>query len=340
MNQPGSYNPDPSERALDGRGNSDTRAKGKLPLSLPNIHNFQFKGYNMNTMKRFLIAVLAVLLASGAMAQQPPFPDVPAGHWAEDAVARIADLGIVIGFPDGTFRGNEGFTRYQAALVVSRLLDVIAEDIAAAQALTAEDLAALRNAVQELASDLAALGVRVGDVEADVDMLRADVAVLEDVPMRLADIEALVTQLIEAPDLEDLRNRVAQLELAVEAALARAEAAEALALEAVDPDVALRIDEFARQLEGLNEVVRMLTESVDDLEEGFSPAGTKEMVVVPHTMPATAPVVLAELRIRGHGSREKPERKGAVGNDPGAVGLADLKEVVTPSLPQHREMRL
>ncbi|CAN5466956.1 hypothetical protein BH24DEI1_BH24DEI1_15260 [soil metagenome] len=107
-------------------------------------------------MRKLFITLLATLLASGALAQeQPAFPGIPAGHWAADAVNRIADLGIVIGFPDGTFRGNEGFTRYQAALVVSRLLNVIAEDVAAIGALSAEDLTALRNAVQEL-------GMRVG----------------------------------------------------------------------------------------------------------------------------------------------------------------------------------
>ncbi|HZW99235.1 MAG TPA: S-layer homology domain-containing protein, partial [Trueperaceae bacterium] len=70
-------------------------------------------------MKKLLVTLLAAVFLSGAFAQSS-FPDIPANHWAGDAVDRIADLGIVIGFPDGTFRGNEAFTRYQAALVVSR----------------------------------------------------------------------------------------------------------------------------------------------------------------------------------------------------------------------------
>ncbi|ADI13180.1 S-layer homology domain-containing protein [Truepera radiovictrix] len=100
-------------------------------------------------MKKLLLATLALLIVSGAAAQS--FPDVPEGSYAEEAVARLADLGIIIGFPDGTFRGNEPFNRYQAALVVSRLLDLIDSEF-----LSAEDLDTVRNALQELASDVAA----------------------------------------------------------------------------------------------------------------------------------------------------------------------------------------
>ena len=117
-------------------------------------------------MNKLLFTMLAILLmVGGAYAQntngddddsdsssQTAFPDVPEGSYAADAVAELADLGIVIGFPDGTFRGNEAFTRYQAALVVTRLIDVLEE-----QFVTEDDLSSLRNSVQELASDIAAL---------------------------------------------------------------------------------------------------------------------------------------------------------------------------------------
>lgn len=79
-------------------------------------------------MKKLIALLAAATLAGGAFAQS--FPDVPSGHWAEDAVEQIAELNIVIGFPDGTFRGNEAFTRYQASLVMSRMLGVIDADMA------------------------------------------------------------------------------------------------------------------------------------------------------------------------------------------------------------------
>ena len=51
------------------------------------------------------------------------FKDVPAGHWAESAVKKAADEGIISGFGDDTFRGDEPLTRYQMAAVIANLLD-------------------------------------------------------------------------------------------------------------------------------------------------------------------------------------------------------------------------
>jgi S-layer homology domain/Collagen triple helix repeat (20 copies) len=135
-------------------------------------------------MKRLIVILLAAFALMGANAQQS-FPDIPSGHWAGDAVARIAQLGIVTGFPDGTFRGNESFTRYQAALVISRLLDVIDQNIQASKALTDQDIAALQSAIGELQSQMDALGARTDALEqnkadrSEVQALQDQVAALQ-----------------------------------------------------------------------------------------------------------------------------------------------------------------
>jgi S-layer homology domain len=63
---------------------------------------------------------LIVCSLSFSLAQ---FPDVPAGHWAESAVQRMTELGVITGFPDGQFRGDDNVTRYQIALMLSRMWD-------------------------------------------------------------------------------------------------------------------------------------------------------------------------------------------------------------------------
>lgn len=138
-------------------------------------------------MKKILLALLASTAVGGAALAQD-FPDVPAGSYAEEAVARLADLGIVIGFPDGTFRGNEAFTRYQAALVVTRLLDVVEGEM-----LTDADLDTVRNALQELASDVAANEQAVSDLQTAIDS--AGGADAEAVEQLQAQLDALTVEL-------------------------------------------------------------------------------------------------------------------------------------------------
>lgn len=50
---------------------------------------------------------------------------VPFDHWAYDAVERLKEQGIIIGFPDGGFYGNRALTRYEFAMAISRLLDTL-----------------------------------------------------------------------------------------------------------------------------------------------------------------------------------------------------------------------
>ncbi|MDI7248237.1 MAG: S-layer homology domain-containing protein [Bacillota bacterium] len=75
-------------------------------------------------MKRHLAAIIAVVMAFALAlpVMANPFADVPENHWAYEAVKRLAASGIVEGFPDGTFKGAEGMTRYQMAMVVARML--------------------------------------------------------------------------------------------------------------------------------------------------------------------------------------------------------------------------
>jgi len=254
-------------------------------------------------MKKFLVLIVAALLASGAFAQA--FPDIPDGHWAGDAVAEIADLQIVIGFPDGTFRGNEAFTRYQAALVISRLLNVVEGNMDAALAMTQDDIASLRNAVQELAADLAAQGVRLSAAEGAVagvsDDSRANAA-------RLDELEALIEGLDMTPEIDpavlrDLQNQIASQRVAIDTAQATANAAQELAehadaaadgaqatADAAQADAAAAQADAASaqaranaaassasanaaEVAALNELIQILSGQIDALEAGMGDRG-------------------------------------------------------------------
>jgi archaellum component FlaC len=232
-------------------------------------------------MKKRLVTLLAGLLTVLSMGfGLAQFSDVPAGHWAKEAVEALAAKGIIVGFPDGTFRGNEGLTRYQAALIIYRLLQQIEEELKAKgesptmEAMSSEDLEALKNAIQELAAELAALGVRVSALE-DSAATKDDIARLE------AMIEELKAQPAPEPGmdqaaLQDLLDRVEAASIAADTALAQAqqlaEQLEALAqaVEGVKDELAAlstQVEANAQAIQALNELAVTLNQDVLSLRD-------------------------------------------------------------------------
>ncbi|WP_404810275.1 YadA-like family protein [Mitsuokella jalaludinii] len=51
------------------------------------------------------------------------FPDVPENHWAYVYVKKLADRGLLEGYPDGEFKGTRTITRYEFAAIFSRALE-------------------------------------------------------------------------------------------------------------------------------------------------------------------------------------------------------------------------
>lgn len=81
----------------------------------------------LRVLQRLLMAGAVWLgLACGAYAQQAarPMDTVPFTHWAYDACQQLCDLGIIIGYPDGSWRGDRPLTRYEFAMAVARIVDL------------------------------------------------------------------------------------------------------------------------------------------------------------------------------------------------------------------------
>ncbi|MDI6862465.1 MAG: S-layer homology domain-containing protein, partial [Pseudothermotoga sp.] len=79
-------------------------------------------------MKKLFLTVVALVVAVGVFASGM-FPDVPEKHWAYEYVKHLKDKGIVIGYPDGTFKGDRNITRYEEAAMISRLIGLIETEI-------------------------------------------------------------------------------------------------------------------------------------------------------------------------------------------------------------------
>ncbi len=123
-----------------------------------------------------LAALLALVMVVPAWAA-PLFPDVPANHWARDAVASLAARGLVEGYPDGNFKGDQACTRWEAAMIVARLLAKMEEEHATFA--SKADLEEVRRLASALREELDALGVRVTKLEENVARLDKRVNELE-----------------------------------------------------------------------------------------------------------------------------------------------------------------
>ncbi len=129
-------------------------------------------------MKRFRYLVLTLCFTwTWPAFAAPLFPDVPDNHWAKDAVAALAAKGLVEGYPDGTFKGDRTASRWETAMIVARLLAQMEQ--AHATFATKAELDELRKLVDTLREELGALGVRVDNLEHNVDRLDQRVTELE-----------------------------------------------------------------------------------------------------------------------------------------------------------------
>jgi len=135
-----------------------------------------------------LLACFGALLVWAQVAMAGPFTDVPTDHWAYDAVDKLQMEGFVEGYPDGTFRGNRSFTRYEMAMVVARIWDRLVSELEnikppAFEGVTREELdeelSMIYDLMDEFKSELEALGVRVGDLEARMSSAEDRISALE-----------------------------------------------------------------------------------------------------------------------------------------------------------------
>ena len=104
-----------------------------------------------------IFAATAVLGVTTAFAANP-FSDVTPDSWAYQAVSQLAAAGIVNGYPDGTFKGQNDITRYEMA-------QMIAKAMANQDRANAEQQAMINRLADEFSNELNNLGVRVARLE-------------------------------------------------------------------------------------------------------------------------------------------------------------------------------
>jgi len=108
------------------------------------------------------------------VAQAGPLSDVPLNSWAYDAVDQLAKDGIIKGYPDGTFKGNRPMTRYEAAVLAYRAVDMIEAQITAGKAVEKADIDAANKLIAAYGAELKAVERHVDALQQEADTTKSE----------------------------------------------------------------------------------------------------------------------------------------------------------------------
>jgi hypothetical protein len=84
-----------------------------------------------NSITRAELAAIMIKLAKNEkpIYQATEFSDVPPEHWAAAAIKLSSQLGLVSGFPDGTFRPDNTITRLEGIALIARFDNLVAPSV-------------------------------------------------------------------------------------------------------------------------------------------------------------------------------------------------------------------
>ncbi len=74
-------------------------------------------------MKKILKFILSIGIIALGITPSFAFPDVDAKHWAASEIKLLSEQGVIVGYPDGTFKPDENVTRAEFAAMAIRALN-------------------------------------------------------------------------------------------------------------------------------------------------------------------------------------------------------------------------
>lgn len=166
------------------------------------------------TLKYALAAALGTALFVPAFAQGN-FPDVPRTHWAYDALLEMKREGILVGYPDGLFRGPRTATRYELAIAINAVYQRLTSLVGGLEGQIEE----LKDMIDNIepGTDTSSLKTQLDALQRDVNGMKAwgdDIQNLKRLSEEFrAELETLGVNMAELEsDLADLESRVSKLE--------------------------------------------------------------------------------------------------------------------------------
>lgn len=110
-----------------------------------------------------------------SLSLQDMFPDVPRAHWAFATVNLAGELGLVKGFPDGTFKPDRKVTKAEYAVMLSRMYSALGGFPAGGTQVPAFEPMWAVEEISQCADLVSALSLKPGD-SLDYEIPRAEAA--------------------------------------------------------------------------------------------------------------------------------------------------------------------
>ncbi|MEM6431430.1 MAG: S-layer homology domain-containing protein [Deinococcota bacterium] len=155
-------------------------------------HSWRFCAICVLSALLLTLSTAQAQLPSGASQAAPvQYVDVPAGHWAAEAINQLSELGIITGYPDGSFGGTRPLNRYEMAVIAVRILAYVDAVVAAA---SQGDMGMSEQATSDMQSDA------------------MDMADMSDVTARINMIEDALEETATQAFVAQLEARIARLE--------------------------------------------------------------------------------------------------------------------------------
>lgn len=168
-------------------------------------------------MKKIVIFIFLLVLTA-VTALSATFKDVPINHWAYEAIERISSIGIVDGYPDGTFKGLENINRYQITLIISRTIDYIEQSVSPLTEKVAEldkkmksinapatvDLSSVNSKLSNLENSLNLNTSKINSLSSEVSELKNSYQLFSYTNNKVAQLEEIVKSI----DTTSISNKI------------------------------------------------------------------------------------------------------------------------------------
>ncbi len=158
----------------------------------------------MNTKQWIVLTVMMGIAGIGVAAN--PFTDVPKEHWAYQSIQQLVNDGVVEGYEDHTFKGNQEITRYEMAQMTAKAM-------AHADTVDMSQQMAINRLVDEFSSELKNLGVRVTALDEKMD----NVKISGDLRLRVKNFSGTNADIYGPKYLKNTRNSKYELRARVRA---------------------------------------------------------------------------------------------------------------------------